>query len=237
MPDKTPGTDDSRKYRIIGAVLTLGWLATVFLYVAASGHSIFGLEPNELGDFLAGILGPVGILWLILGFWQQGDELRSSVRALELQSEELRNSVEQQRALVQVTREQAKAEIDALHEEREARKLASMPRLVLSSRGGNPIGPGRFSAALELRNLGADCSDVKVLDLSTDGFPSVVKTIPTLGYGESVQFHLNHGEFDHLDFEVQIAFQTRFGEFDRISLWLSRPMPQSMGFSIEPHDN
>jgi hypothetical protein len=233
---KVPETEGSKIYRVVGAALSLAYILGVLVYVANSGHDLSALAPNLLGDFVAGILGPLGILWLVLGFWQQGDELRSSVRALELQSEELRKSVEQQKALVEITREQAMAEIRALNEEREARRLASMPTLVLSSRGGSSIGPGRISSGLQLTNLGADCSDVKVLDLSNDDFPTVVQSIPALGYGQTVQFHLNHGETDHLNFELRIRFQTRFGEADEVRYWLSRASPGAMGFLVEPYD-
>lgn len=61
---------------------------------------------NELGDFLAGAFGPLAIFWLVLGFFQQGQELRNSVATLELQAKELANSVEQQRELVNVSRKQ-----------------------------------------------------------------------------------------------------------------------------------
>lgn len=90
------------------------------VYLFFTSKNPLSLVPNEFGGFLAGVFGPLGILWLILGFWQQGDELRNSVDALNLQSEELRNSVEQQKALVEVTRQQAKAELQALQDEREA---------------------------------------------------------------------------------------------------------------------
>lgn len=230
---KLPHTEDSKKYRTIGGALTVTWFALIAAYLIASGHNIFSMEPNEFGDFLAGALGPVGILWLILGFWQQGDELRSSVKALELQSEELRNSVEQQKALVEVTRKQADAEINALHEEREARKRASMPNLVLASTGGSSISPNRISASFVLRNIGADCSNLKVIDLSADEFPNVIRTVPTLRYGEAVDIAFTHGELDHLEFKLRVLCETRNGDVETFDFWLSRARPQAIGFTIE----
>lgn len=33
------------------------------------------IELNQFGDFLAGAFGPLAIFWLVLGFFQQGQEL------------------------------------------------------------------------------------------------------------------------------------------------------------------
>jgi hypothetical protein len=69
-------------------------------------------------------------LWLVLGYLQQGEELRHSTEALKLQAEELRASVIQQSELVAVSREQMKQELNALEEERERRRDAARPKFV-----------------------------------------------------------------------------------------------------------
>lgn len=51
---------------------------------------------NEVGDFLAGAFGPLAIFWLVLGFFQQGSELRNSILALNLQTKEFEKSVKAQ---------------------------------------------------------------------------------------------------------------------------------------------
>jgi hypothetical protein len=51
---------------------------------------------------------PLALLWLILGYLQQGEELRLNTPALQLQQEELRrHQVEERRALVKHTESQA----------------------------------------------------------------------------------------------------------------------------------
>ncbi|MDO6587460.1 hypothetical protein Q4543_18260 [Salipiger sp. 1_MG-2023] len=83
-------------------------IVLVTLIPALATIGLLKIEPiglNELGDFLAGAFGPLAIFWLILGFFQQGEELRNSVATLELQAKELANSVEQQRELVLANRE------------------------------------------------------------------------------------------------------------------------------------
>ncbi|KTB90228.1 hypothetical protein AO073_27160 [Pseudomonas syringae ICMP 11293] len=72
-----------------GAFLTVAYLALMGWWLSVNWAAFLCLKLNELGDFLAGTFGPVAFLWLVLGFIQQGRELR-------LQSEELMNSVQQQ---------------------------------------------------------------------------------------------------------------------------------------------
>lgn len=55
-----------------------------------------GLKPNEIGDYLAGFLTPATLLWVVLGYRQQAVELRQNTQALELQVQELRESVDAQ---------------------------------------------------------------------------------------------------------------------------------------------
>lgn len=56
--------------------------------------------------FFAGFFAPLVFLWLIFGYYQQGKELQQNTKALNLQAEELKNSVEQQEELVKATREE-----------------------------------------------------------------------------------------------------------------------------------
>lgn len=70
------------------------------------------LTPNEWGDFLAGSFGPLALAWLVFAFFQQGKELSASVKALELQSEELRASVQQQTTQAEVATEALKLDLE-----------------------------------------------------------------------------------------------------------------------------
>lgn len=56
------------------------------------------LALNELGDFIAGSLGPLALIWLILSFVQQGEELGHSVEALERQAAQMAESVANDKA-------------------------------------------------------------------------------------------------------------------------------------------
>ncbi len=125
----------------IGVIATLLYVALVAYLVLGKLGTVKNLPLNELGDFLAGVFGPVVVLWLILGYFQQGIELRQNTEALRLQAEELRRSVEHQGDLVSVAREQAKTDKDALESQREMREREFRPNFVVS---GDGIGGARY---------------------------------------------------------------------------------------------
>ena len=77
-------------------VIAVGWRATEFI----------NLPLNELGDFLAGVFGPLAIFWVVLGYYQQGKELKVSSQALLAQCIELANSAEQQRLALEISKSQ-----------------------------------------------------------------------------------------------------------------------------------
>ncbi len=137
------------------------WLVLLGTYVLANSSKVLDLEPNEVGDFLAGAFAPLAFFWLVLGFFQQGSELRNSGRALWLQGEELRNSVEQQRQLVNVTREQGVSDhARAVAEQKRARQLAQ-PKLELAL-GGWGSSLGARNQRFGLANYGRPCTQVRV---------------------------------------------------------------------------
>lgn len=135
---------------------------------AAAYLRLIDLEPlklNELGDFLAGAFGPLAIFWLVLGFFQQGRELRHSVTALNLQAEELKNSVKQQHAMVEITKEQLQLDIAVREDQTAVARSKELPFFQLfsgSSRGVSGaesrtynlhiknVGPTAISASLEM---------------------------------------------------------------------------------------
>lgn len=100
------------------------------------------MPPNAWGDFFAGASAPMAFLWLVVGYFQQGDELRQNTQALKLQEkalqlqvEELRASVEQQKHLVEVTRQDLELARSAMEAQKRKERLAAQP--VVKNRGGN----------------------------------------------------------------------------------------------------
>ena len=108
MTDTTPQpaailSDDRERRRlpIIGLWLTALYLAGLVVYLTLQGQNPADLRLNELGDFLGGVSSPLAFLWLVLGFFQQGREIRLSNQALHLQAAEMKRSVDEHRRLAE----------------------------------------------------------------------------------------------------------------------------------------
>ena len=134
----------------LGIVVTVLWLVFAVYMVCTSPRPT---ELNAWGDFFAGFFAPLAFLWLVIGYLQQGEELKHSTKALQLQAEELRNSVEQQSQLVAVSREQMKQEFEALQEERELRRDAARPKFI-PQHSGTTSSAGNVTYKLKLVNVG-----------------------------------------------------------------------------------
>lgn len=158
MLAEVPHDTFSKRRFQMGALLSIGYVALIILLGIIGKWNIAALSPNEVGDLLAGVCGPLAFLWLVLGFLQQGEELRSSNIALRIQAAELRSSVEQQRELVDVTKQQYELEVAA----RKAREESAEPSFVLRSLDSTyDIGAVRNN--FSIFNIGGTAIDLRII--------------------------------------------------------------------------
>ncbi|MGB0126610.1 MAG: hypothetical protein WBP72_03150 [Rhodocyclaceae bacterium] len=167
-----------------GLVATIIWIATMALLFRWSGTEASHLRPNEWGDFFAGIFAPLAFLWLVLGYLQQGEELRLSTEALRLQAEELKNSVEQQRELVEVTRQQVEGEREALAFERLQREEEARPSFVVVGGGGSFHANGHCTYNIHLSNTGNAATALLVDVVPPARAPHRLLDVPLFGRGK-----------------------------------------------------
>lgn len=73
---------------IIGLSLSFSWMAFWYGYYL-NRVPAEGLALNNMGDFLAGVMSPLALFWLVIGYFQQGEELQQNTKALLAQEEEL----------------------------------------------------------------------------------------------------------------------------------------------------
>lgn len=85
---------------IAGLTGSAVWGGFVVWYLVRSNQleTVLASAPNNFGDFWAGTFAPLAFWWLVLGYFQQGIELRQNVEALKQQSAETANLVLQAQA-------------------------------------------------------------------------------------------------------------------------------------------
>ncbi len=168
-------------YSWIGFVLTSIYAFVVIMIVCGQWDEIIKMTPNEWGDFLAGVFGPLALLWVVLGFLQQGVELKNSREALLLQAEELKNSVEAQKDLgkaawAQVAENQAARELDKRRKNLEAIERMKPIIIMRSIRGGTKSGKKFVNFIIE--NKGNTCLNISISFLNSNYY------IPSLSIGK-----------------------------------------------------
>ncbi|MCE7761078.1 hypothetical protein GQL56_00360 [Pseudomonas putida] len=63
----------------VGGAVTLAYMVGLAILTWGRLSTLGTMPLNEVGDFLAGAFGPVAFLWVVLGFLQQGHELKESL--------------------------------------------------------------------------------------------------------------------------------------------------------------
>ena len=160
-PDTKLSAAHARQLFARGVAASTIYVVGLGIYSAFEWQHMLAMKPDEFATFLSGVFAPLAFLWLVLGFRQQGDELQNSARALWLQGEELRNSVEQQRQLVEVSREQLNSELeDRLRSDTEADR-AAQPQLLMPRPSGTFMGLERHFDVY-VSSGGPTCSNVRM---------------------------------------------------------------------------
>ncbi|EGR0072775.1 hypothetical protein ACWOKL_004255 [Vibrio vulnificus] len=138
--------------------------AVVILYLKwPIGSELKALKLNELGDFLAGVFGPLTLFWLILGYVQQQKELKQNTKALELQADELRKSVEQHKELVKTANEQLQTDKAVLEFERARERKNELPDIaIVSARKTMSVGMHQHFE-IKIKNSGKIASSLRVI--------------------------------------------------------------------------
>lgn len=77
---------------LIGIFVTIIWIAATTI-IFCNKISLDTVQIGEIGDFLAGIFSPIAFLWLILGYIQQGHELKQNTTAISQQKDEYVKSI------------------------------------------------------------------------------------------------------------------------------------------------
>lgn len=97
------------KRTLSGAILSAIWILTVILLLIFKADNAKEMSLNEWGDFLAGIGSILALMWLVIGYFQQGQELKQNTNALLLQHEEMKQQIIATKELANQSKQQANA--------------------------------------------------------------------------------------------------------------------------------
>lgn len=184
-------------FSIVGSLIYAGFL--VFVYQDRGGSA---MSLNELGDFLAGVSSPIALLWLIIGYFQHGAELRINTQALKAQQIELEQQVKETSLLVET------AEMDLKYrQEMDARRAAPVFMLGPSS----DVSDDR--ARLIIVNRGAEVYDAEIEYHGSHKCQSRMAEV----LGGSIDHYLQvyickEGKSPILPIRLNISYRTRLGD-------------------------
>lgn len=148
----------------IGFGITAVWLTAFVGALIAKLDSVGALDLNEWGDFLAGFTAPLALIWIVIGYFLQGEELRLNTEALKAQQEELKRQVAETAILAANSDRQAKAAeqmafISRDESERSRLKELADAQPVFRASGGQQTG-GRVDT--DITNSGATITNITV---------------------------------------------------------------------------
>jgi hypothetical protein len=196
----------------IGVTVSVIYAGLLISLATWRWSDIATLKLNELGDFAAGAFGPMAILWLVLGYFQQGDELKQNTDALKLQAEELANSASQQAALVALTREQLDAERQRLAEEKRELHRLNQPRFHFDSQLTGAVSGTSFFL-IKATNVGANCSHVRFHGRAGDRVDLKGQSLARLDSGGEINIELQISNTQLLgDTELRISYFDALGK-------------------------
>ena len=108
-----------KKLTIMGFALTGLWVVAFALVLRMNWTDAAEMGLNEWGDFLAGFMAPLALMWIVIGYFLQGKELRINTEALKAQQDELRNQVKETALLAKSAERQASAAEKSVRHSRE----------------------------------------------------------------------------------------------------------------------
>lgn len=94
---------------IAGLFITASWVTAFAALIYVRWADAATLSLNAWGDLMAGLTAPLALLWIVIGYFQQGEELRLNTEALKAQQEQLRRQVEETAVLAANSSRQAVA--------------------------------------------------------------------------------------------------------------------------------
>ena len=173
------------------AHLTALYVGGAILIMGSRFDELIKLKLNEVGDLSAGVFGPVAFLWLVLGYVQQGRELKVSSDSLVRQASELGRNVQQQIRIVELQERQLESQAEASVRQEMQFRLMVEPNFQLYATSGG-FRNGACYRDFSLCNIGAD-SQKLVVSVNSSAPPRVLKKAQVLRRDGETKFTYEFG--------------------------------------------
>lgn len=177
-------------------IVTAIYLIFVLLITDLSAYKT--LELNAKGDFLAGVFSPLAFLWLVYGYLQQGQELKLNTQALELQTRELKESVQAQKDMFELAEKQYN---DLQDEKTEAAKPKILVTGFNPTKGGDAHNGFDYRFQVKIKNLQVPIQNIKItssfwsIDLGSSGSVTESNSIRHLGLERGSELDIRFHKF------------------------------------------
>jgi len=160
-----------RKLTTVGFVLSALWLGAFGVILLNKWADAENMGLNEWGDFLAGLTAPLALMWVVIGYFLQGKELRINTEALKAQQEELRRQVEETAILAQSSDRQAAAAeqaVDLSRRDRARSEREDWIRRRIKLKLTQGINSAQGSSRIVLQNVGEHVSHLRIGEAISD---------------------------------------------------------------------
>lgn len=229
----------------------LGWLATI-VWIVLWGFLLYSdwcsatkMTFNEWGDFFAGASAPLAFLWLVIGYFQQGEELGQNTKALEqqeralqLQVDELKQSVEQQKEMVKVTQQDLDINRSNIERQYQKEKLMAQPQ-IRPAGGGSSNHQGFVRHTVKANNIGHLINRLEITLINNPEYLKLVNTFhDNWDYQaeKRLQFEVygTNRLTENDKFEMHLRYVDGLGEESEQTLYCSGNRSGGIVFSSEP---
>ena len=141
----------------IAFAATVVWLAVGAFAIWFKVDDVGAMSLHEWGDFLGGVSAPLALFWLVIGYFQHGEELRLNTEALKAQQAALQRQVEETEHLVEAAKLQAQVVEQDLKDRQSREAREAKPEFVFRGQG---VSGSRIET--KIRNRGGEAHNIEV---------------------------------------------------------------------------
>jgi hypothetical protein len=160
-----------KRLTIFAITVTAIWVSGCAAIVFLKWDSALSLQLNAWGVFLGTLTAPLALFWLVIGYFQQGEELRLNTKALQAQQEALMRRMAETALLPKYSEQQAKASelLEPLNKQEAGKgksreRMAAQPRFF--AKGGRQSGR---SIETTVENSGAEILEISISSTAPHG--------------------------------------------------------------------